>query len=205
MTRAKIKKESEKAYPLVKAPEVVSHGRGNHKGGGSENLNRGLVLIASRIFNDGARLGAKTHLAGIVSVSFKVRPELDILFRHPISRQRLDKQQNNQSRQKRQPAPDPERPSVPARGGVAAESLDDGWEGPSAHERSNLPNSGGDAVVLPTHGGRSGLGRQETEVVSWPDFSEGEEDAVDDGEGGDVFGQFGVEAAHDESDDGLAD
>ena len=80
-----------------------------------------------------------------------------------------------------------------------------GGNAPSPHVSSDLPDSSSDAVVLATDGGRSGLGCQETKVISRSDFSEGEEYSIDNGEGGDVFGELFIETAHDESDDGLAD
>ena len=168
-------------------------------------LSRDLAVIATEIVNDSRGLGAETHLAGVVSVRLKVSPELIILPGHPISRQRLDEKENDGSGEKGQAASDPERPSVSTSGVRATESLDDRRESPCSNERSNLSDSSGNAIVLSTDGGRSALGYQETEVVSWPELSEGKEDSVDDGEGGDVFGQFSIETAHDESDNGLSD
>ena len=169
------------------------------------DLSRDLVLIASEVLSDGRGLGAKTHLAGIVSVGLEVSPELVILLGHPIGCQRLDEKEGYSGREKRQTASDPERSGVSTNRIRTTERLDDRWESPSSDERSDLSDSSGDAVVLSTDGGRSGLGCQETEIVSWSDFSEGKEDSVDDGEGGNVFGQSGVETTHDESDDGLTD
>jgi len=168
-------------------------------------LSRDLVLIAYEIFSDGSGLGVETHLAGIVSVSLKVSPELLIFLDHSVSRQRLDEKESDSGREKRQAASDPERSSVSTNRVRTTESLDDRRESPSPNERSDLSNSSGNAVVLSTDGGRPALGCQETEVVSWPDLSEGKEDSVDDCEGGHVFGKFGIETAHDESDDGLSD
>jgi len=161
-------------------------------------------MITSKVVNDGAGLGTKTHLAGIVTVSLEVSPELSILLSHPICRQRLDEKEGNQSRKNRQTASDPERTSVSTNGRLTTESLDDRWESPSANKGSDLSNSSSDTLVLTTHGGRTGLGCQETKVVSWSDFSKREENSVYDGEGADVFSQFGVETAHDKSDDCLA-
>jgi len=166
---------------------------------------RDLVLIASEILSDGRGLGAKTHLAGIVSVSLEVSPELIILLGHSIGRQRLDEKESDSGRENRQAASDPERSGVSTNGILTTERLDDRRESPSSNERSDFSDSSSDAVVLSTDSGRSGLGCQETEVVSWTDLSEGKEDPVDDGEGGNVFGQSDVETAHDESDDGLTD
>lgn len=163
------------------------------------------LLLASNIVNNNGSLRANAHLAGIITVSLKVSPKLVILLGHTIRRQRLDEQEGNQSRQYRQPTPDPERPGVSTDGCFTTKSLDDRRESPGPNKRSNLSDSRSDTVVLSTYGGRSGLGRQETKVISWPDFSEGKEDSVDDGEGGDVFGKFLVETAHDESDDCLTD
>ena len=168
-------------------------------------LGRDLVLIASEIVGDGSGLGVNTHLAGIVSVSLKVSPEFFILLDHPVSCQRLDEKESNSSREKRQAASDPERSSVSTNRVLTTESLDDGRESPGSNERSDLSDSGGNAVVLSTDGGRPALGCQETEVVSWSELSEGKEDSVDDGKGGHVFGQFVIETAHDESDDSLGD
>jgi hypothetical protein len=177
------------------------------KEGGNEwvTLSRRLVLIASEIVDDGRGLGAKTHLAGIVSVSLKVSPELIIFLGHSIGRQRLDEEESDSGREKRQATSDPERSSVSTDRVRTTERLDDGWESPSSDERSDFSQSSGDTVVLSTDGGRSALGSQETEVISWSEFSEGKEDSVDDGKGGDVFGQSDIETAHDESDDGLTD
>ena len=168
-------------------------------------LSRDLAVIATEIINDGRGLRTETHLAGVVSVRLKVSPELIILLDHSISRQRLDEKENDGSGEKGQAASDPERPSVSTNRVRATESLDDRRESPSSSERSNLSDSSGDTVVLPTDGGRSTLGCQDNEVVSRPELSKGKEDSVDDGEGGDVFGQFSIETAHDESDDGLSD
>ena len=75
-------------------------------------LNRSLLITTRDIINGGGRLRRNAHLAGIIPVSFKVSPKLFILFNHPVRRQR-------RSRQQRQSAPNPERSSVPADGGIA--------------------------------------------------------------------------------------
>ena len=162
-----------------------------------------LLVVASKIVNDGRGLGAETHLAGVIAIGLKISPELLILPGHPIGRQGLDEEESNCSRKQGQAAPDPERTSVSANGIGTAESLDDRRESPSSDECSDLSGSSGDAVVLAADGGRTTLGSQETQVVSRSELSEGKKDSVDDGEGGDVFGQFGIETAHDESNDRL--
>ena len=51
---------------------------------------RSLLPITPGIINESRGLGAETHLAGIVSIGFKVNPELGILLSHSIGRQKPD-------------------------------------------------------------------------------------------------------------------
>lgn len=47
-----------------------------------------------------------------------------------------------------------------------------------ADKSTNLAHGGGVGVVLTTNGSRAGLGCTQTDVVTWTDFTESEEDPV---------------------------
>ena len=82
--------------------------------------------------------------------------------------------------------------------------LDDG-EDVGAYEGADLPEGGRDGVILAPDRGGGGLGRDQADIIAGPRFAEGEEDAVDDHEAGDVRGgvEQAVAACHDEADDAL--
>ena len=76
-------------------------------------------------------------------------------------------------------------------------------EDPCSDESTNLANGSGDTVVATADTSGASLGGEETDVVTGAKLTEGVEDAVEDGEAGNVLGDLGIDTGHDEADDGL--
>lgn len=137
-------------------------------------------------------------------MALKVRPKLDILLRDRILTNMGQQEERQEGRENTQTRRNPEgilrRLHL-----VGTPSRRDVFEHSRPDERADLANSRGDTVVLATDTGGAGLGGDETDVVAGAQLAQGEEDAVDDGEGGDVagLGEGVVAAGHDEAYEGL--
>lgn len=107
---------------------------------------------------------------------------------HAVVRQRLNEEIRDERTKDRQPRSNPERPRIAPRGILASlrERRDHRGERPRPDKRANLAYRRGRPVELTAHSGRAGFRGEEPEAVAGAHLTEGEEDAVDDGEGGDV-------------------
>lgn len=143
-----------------------------------------------------------TQLRRIPALTLQICAEALIFNLDGVLADGGNQREGDNGRQDAQAGRDPE---GVLRGGdfiIAAGLLDVGKD-PGADKGANLAHGGGDAVVAAADAGGAGLGGEQADVVAGADLAEGEEDAVHDGKGGDVFGDVGVDAGHDEADDGL--
>lgn len=117
-----------------------------------------------------------THGAGVVSLLLQVRLELRILI---LDEGLRDVRQAGQ-RQDRADVAEPRREvegDLALPDDAAAAVGNQVREDVVADEAAELAERRGDAVVLPAHGGRAGLGGDQTDVVAGADFAQGEEDS----------------------------
>lgn len=74
---------------------------------------------------------------------------------------------------------------------------------PRPDEGADFADGSSETIELTADGSRASLSGQETEAVARTDFSKAEKHAINDGKRCHVLCQLDVEAAHDESHDGL--
>lgn len=143
----------------------------------------------------------ETQLGRVPALALEVIAEALILMGDGILADIRNEEEGNNRRQQRQTRRDPER--VLRRLRLVAARLLDIRKDPGADKGANLAHSGSDAVVPTADARRARLGRQETNVVAGAQLAEGHEDAVHDGEGGDLRRDLVVHAREDVADDGL--
>ncbi len=144
---------------------------------------------------------ARAKLCRVPALAFEVRTEALILLGNGVLADCRQQGQGNDGRQHTEAGSDPE--GILGRLGVVTAGLANEGKHPGADKGANLTDGGGDAIVATTDASGARLGGKEANIVARPDLAEGEEDAVDNGKGGDVLGDFGVDAGHDEADGGL--
>lgn len=143
----------------------------------------------------------ETELVRIPALALEVLSELDILRGDCILGDIREANESQEGGEDTQTASDPER--ILGRLCCVMTCILDVWEDISTDKGTNFAKGGGDAVVLAADAGGAGLGGDKADVVARAKFAEGKEDAVDDGESGDVVGELSVQACHDEAYYGL--
>lgn len=144
---------------------------------------------------------SQAHPARIIPMLLQILPKRLVLRRHPIMRQRANKEKRNKRTQHRQSTAHPERTRLTTAlvRPMMREGLDHRWERPCAHKRTDLAHCGCDAIELPTDGRGPRFRGEQTEIVAWPELAEGEEYPVHDGERTNVGLELLVGSGHDEA------
>lgn len=158
-----------------------------------------LLLVVS---GDGVRLFVQTELSSVPAVALEILPELGILLSNGILADVGDEEEGNGSGQKSQRRGNPEGILGSLGGIIATGSLDVG-EHPGSDKGTDLANGSSDTIVTTTNTSGTGLGCQETNVVTRSKLSQTQENAVDDSESSNVLRDLVVDTSHDVSDDGL--
>lgn len=137
-------------------------------------------------------------------MALKISSELGILLRDGVLSNMRQQEKRQEGRENTQTRRDPEG-ILRLLHFVGTCGCQDGREDSGADECADLANSRGDTVVLSANTSGAGLGGDETDVVARAQLTEGEENAVDYSERGDVagFGEGIVASGHDEADHGL--
>lgn len=145
---------------------------------------------------------AHAQLVGVPAVSLEILAELGVLLDNGVLSDVGEAEEGNGGRQQAQRRGDPEG-VLRSLGGIVTTGLLNVGEDPGSNKGANFANGSGNAVVAATDTSGTGLGGQETNVVAGAKLTKTQEDAVNDGEGSDVSGDFGVDTSHDVADDGL--
>lgn len=144
----------------------------------------------------------QAELGSVPAVALEVLAELAVLLGNGVLVDIGEAEEGDSGRQQGQGRGDPERILGNLCGVVTTSSLDVG-EDPGSDKGTNLANGGGDTVVAATDTGGTGLGSQQTDVVAGAELAKTQEDAVDNGEAGNVLGDLVIDASHDVADNGL--
>lgn len=145
---------------------------------------------------------AQAELGSVPAVALEVLAELDILLNNGVLADVGNEEVGNEGRQNTQRRGDPEGILGNLCGVITTGRFDVG-EDPGSDKGTDLANGSSNTVVTATNTGGTGLGGQETDVVTGTKLTKTQENAVDDSEAGDVLGDLGIDTSHDVADDGL--
>ena len=143
-------------------------------------------------------------LPGIIPVRLQINPKPGVLLGNGVLA-------NVRETEKHQDRAEDTQTAAHIEGILRRQSLrvaargDDVRENICAHKSADLAHGGRDAVILTPDSRRARLGGDQANVVARAELAQGDEDAVDGGEGADHgrLGEPRVEAGHEEADEGL--
>ena len=148
-----------------------------------------------------------THLRDIIPILDQIRPKLSVFLIDSILPNMRQQEKRNESRQDTQCRTHKERILTSFDWIRILVAVVEDSENLIANKSTDFADCSGDTVVLASDGGSTGFRGDQADVVARAEFTEGEEDAVDDYEAGDVgrVGEVAVDACHDETDDSLGE
>ena len=144
----------------------------------------------------------EAQLACVPSIALEVPPKADVLGGDGVLPHIWQAEKGNCRRQYTQ-APRNEKGILIPLHRIITTSILNIRKDISTYEGSYLSEGCSDTVISSSNTCGARFGCKKADVVARTELTEGEEDAVHNGEGGDVFGNLRVDACHNETDDRL--